>query len=305
MSNALTRRDFLLKSAATAAASAALGGCSQQVGPDGAAAAASRPTGLKKAVYWGMLPDGMSIEDRCKLARDVGFAGVEAPTTPDPAVADQMRAAADKAGIRIHSVMNSDHWKYPLSSADPEVVNKGVACMEASFRNAKAWGADTVLLVPGVVDPKTRYADAYERSRKVIRERLLPPAAKAGVVIGIEEVWNKFLLSPLEFASFVDSFRSRWVRAYFDVGNIVAYGYPQDWIRTLGGRIVKIHVKDFHAGKHQFVPLLEGSIDWKEVRLALREVGYGGWVTAELPGGDEKYLRDVSERMTKIIDGRV
>ncbi len=161
-----------------------------------------------------------------------------------------------------------------------------------------------MLLVPAVVNAETSYMDAWARSTAVIRQQLIPVAAETGVVIAVEDVWNKFLLSPPEFARYVDQFKSKWVRAYFDVGNIVAYGDPQDWIRTLGRRIAKIHVKDFDAGKHKFVPLLEGSIDWKAVRAALNEIGYSGFITAELPGGDEKYLRDVSERMSRIIEGK-
>jgi hexulose-6-phosphate isomerase len=274
----------------------------------GEAAPGAGPAGaveLKKALEFSMLPGGLSIEDRFKLARDLGFAGVEAGTIDDPKIVAQMREAADKSGVRIHSVMNMVHWKYPLSSGDPAVVKKSVAGMVTSLHNAKAFGADTVLLVPGVVNAETSYMDAWARSTAVIRQQLIPVAAETGFVIALEEVWNKFLLSPPEFARYVDQFKSKWVRAYFDVGNIVAYGYPQDWIRTLGNRIAKVHLKDFDAGKHKFVPLLEGSIDWKAVRQALLDVGYAGFLTAELPGGDEKYLRDVSERMSRIIEGRV
>jgi L-ribulose-5-phosphate 3-epimerase len=303
MSDALSRREFLAKSVVTTAATAALGGCAMQRGEPAAAAGPAKATELKKAVEWSMLPGGLGIEDRFKLARDVGFAGVEAPTTEDPKVVGQMREAAEKSGVRIHSVMNMAHWKCPLSSGDPAVVREGVAGMVTSLHNAKAFGADTVLLVPGVVNAETSYMDAWGRSTSAIRQQLIPVAAETGIVIAVEDVWNKFLLSPPEFARYVDQFKSKWVRAYFDVGNIVAYGYPQDWIRTLGRRIAKIHVKDFDAGKHKFVPLLEGSIDWKVVGQALSEVGYSGYITAELPGGDEKYLQDVSERMSRIIEG--
>ncbi len=302
MSSPLSRREFLVKSMATTAATAAIAGSAV---PRAAAqpAAGGKKGKLRKALGWGMLPDDLSIDDRFKLARDVGFEGVEAPTTDDDKTVARLRDAADKAGVCIHSVMNMAHWANPLSSSDPAVVEKSVAGMITSLNNAKAFGADTVLLVPAVVNPQTRYADAYKRSTAVIRERLLPVAEKLGIVIAVENVWNKFLLSPIEFASYVDQFKSKCLRAYFDCGNIVAYGFPQDWIRTLGDRIAKIHVKDFDAGKHQWKPLLEGSVDWKEVRAALLEVGYAGWITAELGGGDEKYLREVSTRMTKIIEG--
>lgn len=268
-----------------------------------ATSAAPDPKGsLKKAVLISMLPSQMSYGDRFKLAVDVGFQGMEAQTVTDPKTADQIKEAADQAGLRIHSVMNMDHWKYPLSSDDPAVVERSLKGMETSLRNAKLWGADTVLLVPAVVNPKTRYRDAYTRSQEQIR-KLIPLAKELGVIIAVEEVWNKFLLSPIEFAKYVDEFNSPWVKAYFDVGNVVLYGYPQDWIRTLGPRIVKFHLKDFHSDTRQFVGLREGSIDWPEVRRAIGEIGFNGFLTVELKGGDAAYLRDVSARVDKIFAG--
>lgn len=303
MMNPTTRRTFLVQSVGAAAAAAiARGARAQEPAAAGVAPSAGRAE-IRKALYWGMFPESMTAADRFRLARDAGFEGVEVPTIRDQKLLDEMRKASEASGVRVHSIMNSDHWSQPLSSADPEVVRKGIACMEMSMRNAKALGADTVLLVPAVVNPQTPYNEAWTRSTGALRD-LAAKARDLGIVIGIEDVWNKFLLSPREFAEYVDQFQTPHVRAYFDIGNIVAYGYPQDWIRTLGKRIVKLHVKDFDAGKHKFVPLLEGSIDWKEVRRALDEIGYKGFMTAELPGGDEKYLRDVSERMSRIIEGR-
>jgi L-ribulose-5-phosphate 3-epimerase len=259
---------------------------------------------IKKAVLLGMLPRNMSIPDRFKLARDCEFEEIECPTTPDPQAAGEMRKAAETTGLRIHSVMNSDHWRFPLSSSDPEVVAKCVAGMETSLRNAAEWGADTVLLVPAVVDSKTSYGDAWKRSQERIK-RMIPMADKLKVVIAVEEVWNKFLLSPLEFARYVDDFKSKWVRAYFDVGNVVLYGFPQDWIRTLGPRIVKLHFKDFKFAKRtaEFVNLRDGEIDWKEIHAALVQIQYKGSATVELAGGDAAYLTDVSKRVDLILEG--
>jgi hexulose-6-phosphate isomerase len=164
--------------------------------------------------------------------------------------------------------------------------------------------------VPAVVDAQTTYAQAWERSQRQIRE-LIPLAEQLKVIIGIEEVWNKFLLSPLEFARYIDEFQSPWIRAYFDVGNVVISGYPQDWIRTLGKRIVKVHIKDFsfkadptiHKRVPDFVPLLEGEIDWKAVHAAFAEIGYRGTATVELPGGDAAYLQEVNRRFDRILNG--
>ena len=226
----------------------------------------------------------------------------------DPKEADEIGDASVKTGLVVHSVMNSDHWQYPLSSADPAVVAKSVAGMETSLRNAKVWGAGVVLLVPAVVNPQTSYKDAWTRSQKVIKERILPLAQELKVVVGIEEVWNKFLLSPVEHARYVDEFASPWVKAYLDVGNMVFYGYPQDWIRTLGPRIVRVHLKDFQVdrekGTFTWKNLGEGDIDWPEVRKAFSEVGYDGWVTTEVDGGDAAYLKDVGVRVDRFLAGQ-
>ena len=203
--------------------------------------------------------------------------------------------------------MNAEHWRSPLSSADAAVVAKSVAGMETSLRNAKHWGAEIVLLVPAVVNPETGYQDAWTRSQKVIRERILPLATELKVIVGIEEVWNKFLLSPLELNRYVDEFASPFVRAYVDVGNMVFYGYPQDWIRTVGKRIVRLHLKDFKLdrpnGKFEWKNLGEGDIDWLEVRKALTDIGYQGWATVEISGGDAAYLKDVSARFDRFLAG--
>src|SRR5689334_24674948 len=146
-----------------------------------------------------MTPKTMSILERFQVAKDAGFEAIECNTEPDAAKAEEMLAASKKAGLPIHSVMNSEHWKSPLSSSDPAVVEKSMEGMRTSLHNAKLWGADTVLLVPAVVNPETPYAVAWERSQKKIRE-LMKLAAELKVIIGVEEVWNKFLLSPIEFA---------------------------------------------------------------------------------------------------------
>jgi len=293
----LDRRRFLETAAAVSALAA--------LRPRAAAAAGGAP---KKAVLISMLPKELGFRDRFQVALDAGFAGIEMQTVADPRQADEIKEASAKTGLRIHSVMNMDHWSSPLSSADPEVVARSVAGMETSLRNAKLWGADAVLLVPAVVNPQTSYQDAWTRSQKVIRERLLPLAQELKVVIGVEEVWNKFLLSPLEFVRYVDELASPWIRAYFDVGNVVFYAYPQDWIRTLGSRIAKVHLKDFQLdranGRFNWKNLGEGDIDWVEVRKAFSDVGYDGWVTTEISGGDAAYLKDVVARLDRFLAGQ-
>jgi len=273
-----------------------------------AQAPATAPQGrLIKSLVIGMLPEKLSYADRFKMAADVGFEGVEAYTTSDQLEVEEIKKAAENANIKIVSVMNQAHWEYPLSSSDPAVVEKSIEGMKTSLHNAKLWGADAVLLVPAVVNPQTSYSDAWTRSQKQIR-RLIPLAAELRVVIAVEQVWNKFLLSPLEMARYIDEFKSPWVKSYLDVGNMVLFGYPQDWIRTLGKRISKVHLKDFKVKSKGFSPFVaefvnlgDGDVNWPEVRKALTEVGYSGPVTAELDEGDEAYLRDVGQRIDRLL----
>jgi L-ribulose-5-phosphate 3-epimerase len=259
---------------------------------------------IKKAVEFSMLPKSLTVADAFQLAKDSGFEEIECPTTPDPARAEAMLAASKNTGVRIHSVMNQAHWAFPLSSSDPAVVEKSLEGMYTSLQNAKLWGADTVLLVPAVVNAEVSYAQAWERSQRQIR-KLIPMAQESKVVIGIEEVWNKFLLSPLEFARYVDSFESPWIKAYFDVGNVAISGYPQDWIRVLDKRIVKLHIKDFKFEKNvaSWVPLKEGQIDWHAVHASLDAIHYKGTATVELSGGDADYLKEVNRRFEQILSG--
>jgi L-ribulose-5-phosphate 3-epimerase len=275
------------------------------------AAAALLPqaeTPRRKAVLISMLDKELPYAARFRAARDAGFDAIEMQTIAREDEAAEVRDAARAAGLRIHSVMNMDHWRFPLSSSDRDVVNRSVAGMETSLRNAARWGADTVLLVPAVVDATTSYGDAWTRSQQVIRERLLPLARELKVIVAVEEVWNKFLLSPLEFARYVDELDSPWLKAYFDVGNVVFYGYPQDWIRSLGPRIAKGHLKDFHLdrpnGRFAWTNLGDGDIDWRDVRRAFDDVGYRGYFTTEVAGGDTAYLRDLAGRVDRFLAGQ-
>jgi hexulose-6-phosphate isomerase len=268
----------------------------------------AQPAGIRKSILINMLPKELPYAQRFAMARAAGFDAIEMQTVTRDDEAAEIKEAAASAGLRIHSVMNMDHWRLPLSSSDPDVVRRGVLGMETSMRNAKLWGADAVLLVPAVVDATTGYADAYQRSQQAIRERLLPMARDLKVVIAVEEVWNKFLLSPMEFARYLDELESPWLKAYFDVGNVVLYAFPQDWIRTLGPRIVKIHLKDFNFdrrnGTFAWKPIGEGDIDWVEVRRALQEIKFDGFVTTEVSGGDAAYLQEVSVRVDRFLAGR-
>jgi hexulose-6-phosphate isomerase len=297
------RRRFLKTLAAVAAAGGHAGIlAAQKPSPPAGASAA----GIRKSTLIDMLPRELSYAERFAMARTAGFEAIEMQTVTRPDEAAEIKEASQKTGLRIHSVMNSAHWRDPMSSADPAVLNRSVQGMETSLRNAVLWGADAVLLVPGVVDAANAYRDVWTRSQRAIRERLLPMARDMKVIIAVEEVWNKFLLSPLEFARYVDEFESPFVKAYFDVGNVVLFAFPQDWIRTLGPRIVKVHLKDFKLEKstYSWKNLGEGDIDWIEVRKALGEVGYNGYVTTEVSGGDAAYLADLAVRVDRFLAGQ-
>src|SRR5215203_2552231 len=203
-----SRRRFLESAAALPLAAATVTSASAQGAPGPTPAGGATP---KPAVLISMLPAG-PFADRFAAAKTAGFEAIEMQTLADAAEVEAARAASASVGIAIHSVMNMEHWRSPISSADPAVVARSVAGMETSLRNAKAWGAGTVLLVPAVVDPQTSYKDAWTRSQRVIKERLLPLAGDLNVVIAIEEVWNRFLLSPLEMVRYVDELESPWAK---------------------------------------------------------------------------------------------
>lgn len=260
---------------------------------------------MKKGIYFGSLPTKLSLVERFKLAHDAGLQGVEIPSDFETeAQVSEIREAAASQGVEIHSVMASSHWQFPLSSTDEDVREKAVAGIEHALQVAKWAGASTVLVVPAVVTEDVSYGAAYDLSHKSITE-LLPAAEAVGVNIALENVWNKFLLSPLEFRDYVDSFNHPLVKAYFDVGNIVIYGFPHQWIDILSHRIAKIHIKDFSVPKRDFVPLLTGSVDFPRVMNALRGVGYNDYLTAELapyPYYVEQFILDTGAHLQRIVE---
>jgi L-ribulose-5-phosphate 3-epimerase len=299
MDTGINRREFLLRSSSIAIGAALLGSSAMEQPP-----AAS---GIKKGVCIGVLPEGMTVPEKFEVAKRAGFDGIEPNTLNSADEVQRYKEAAEKTGVKITSIMNSDHWKYPLSDNDPEVVKKCIEGLKTSMHNAHDLGAGAVLLVPGVVTADVRYADVYRRSQDQIR-KLLPLAKELKVIIAIENVGNRFLLSPLEMARYVDEFKSPWVRSYFDIGNVVSIGYPQDWIRTLGKRVSRVHIKRFEPGTDhpKFDPKDRRTqgIDWPDVRKAFNEVGYNGWITAEVKSGDENYVKEVSTRMDRIFSGQ-
>ncbi len=258
---------------------------------------------LKKAVKYGMIKvPGASIEDKFKLIKSLGFEGVEfdSPNTLDR---DEAARARDKTGIKIHGVIDSVHWQIRLSDPDPAVRAKGVEALRTAIGDAKFYGADTVLLVPGKVsNPQTEnYDQCYARSQAEIR-KVIPQASEAGVKIAIEVVWNDFITTPEQLIAYVDDFQTPTVGVYFDCSNMLKYGVPPaTWIRKLGKRMLKFDFKGY-SHKNKWVPIGEGDEDWPEVLKALDDVEYHGWATSEVSGGGEKELRDIAQRMNRVLD---
>lgn len=287
MTPPLDRRQFLATAGSLALASAT------------PAFAAEEPTTWKKAFMLGQTSG--AILPTFEMLKEAGFEGVEM-ISPNKLDRDEVLKARDKTGIVIHGVSGGVHWSKPLSSPDPAVVKEGIAAILTEIDDVSAYGGDTVLVVPGVVTDKVSHREVYERSQAAIKT-LIPAASQKGVKLAIEEVWNKFLLSAPEMSRYIDEFQSDMVAAYFDVGNVVEYGYPQEWIRELGKRIVKIHIKEYAKPKRFSYALGEGEINWPEVKAALRDIGYKGWITAEVGMGDLAQMKDVVERMSKLLDG--
>lgn len=267
-----------------------------------------RPVSIRKAVKFGMIDEDLSVHGKFELLQELGYDGVEM-SSPNELDNAEVIAARDATGLPIHGVVDSVHWNKTLSDPDADVRAEGLAGLETALRDAKAYGASTVLLVPAVVNADVSYDDAYTRSQAEIR-KILPLAQELGVRIAIENVWNQFLLSPLECARYIDDFQSRWIGAYFDIGNVVNFGWPEQWIRILGDRIMKLDVKEYSRELRDSsgpfagfrVPLGEGSVDWPAVLEALADIEYEGWATAEVEGGDRARLQEIADGMNRVFE---
>jgi hexulose-6-phosphate isomerase len=272
------------------------------------AAGAKKVRKLEKALMWGMIGAGKNVLEKLELAKQAGFAGVELDSPTKEFTVDEALDALKRTGMRVADVVDSVHWSKPLSDPDPAVRDEGRAALEGALRDARRYGTDSVLLVPAVVHAKVSYAEAWERSTAEIR-KVLPLAAELKVTISIENVWNHFLLSPLEAARYVDQFESPWVGWHMDMGNIVLYGWPEQWIQVLGQRIRRLHVKEYSRKKLDEqgrwkgfdAELGEGDCNWPAIVTALDAIGYTGWASAEVGGGGLDRLKDVSSRMDRIL----
>jgi hexulose-6-phosphate isomerase len=302
MKSNYSRRDFL-KTSSGALALAALSPAAFAAEPS----AAKAP--LKKAIMLATVGFPGSTAEKFKANKEAGFAGIEPMSHMDTA---EVLKARDENGLEIPSVCCATHWKENIASPNPAERERSLEGLKQALRDAKKYGATSVLFVAGKVDKGLSYADAYKRSQEEIR-KAIPLAEELGVKIAIENVWNNFLLSPLEAARYVDEFNSPAIGWHFDIGNIYRYGWPEQWISILGKRILKLHFKEFSTKKMQSeglhkgfdVQYLEGTNDWASIMKSLNAIGYNGWGIAEpaypKPAVDADGLKNISGRLDKIF----
>jgi hexulose-6-phosphate isomerase len=268
--------------------------------------ASNEPPAFKKEIKFHLFDGENPLVEKFRTLASLGFEGVELRCPNDDRERAEVLRARDQTGLSIHGVLNAGNWSQPFSSPDPTVRAKGAETLRAALREASAYGASTVLVIPAVVSEEVSYQEAWERSQKSIRT-VLPTAEKLDVTIAFENVWNHFLLGPIEFATYIDAFESEHVGAYLDIGNTITNGWPEHWLRVLGDRVVKVDVKDrtrerFNGrGQAARTKLGDGSCDWAAVRAALRDIGYDGWATAEVQGGGRDRMQEVSERMSQVL----
>ena len=301
------RRSFLERLGVGAAALSGLGlAGTRRSSADAPAAAAStpRPARVRTATKFHMLESEAPVRERFRAILEAGFEGVEF-RSPNDYDTDAIVEARDATGLEVIGVVAG--WKN-FGSTDEAELKRSHEELRTALQDAADYGASLVLLVPETVDAEMPYDQAYDRSIREIT-KALPRAEALGVRIGIENVWNNFLLSPREFASYVDAFESEWLGAYFDIGNVAKHGWPEQWIRILGDRILRLDAKGFSVdimnergpGAGFEADIGAGTIDWAAVRAALDDVGYQGWAVAEESGGDAARLQTVAEQMTRVL----
>ncbi len=277
------------------------------------AALAATESRYTKGICSIIFPKDVALPDKFRRAKAAGFDAMEmriGEEIPLQSTAEQLRdlsRAAQDSGIRIATLWASQPLhENPLNSASVEVRARGVAQLRRSIEIANAVNCDAILLYPGSVTKDLGYQVTWTRFTEEL-SKAIPDAAQARVYLNMENVWNRFLVSPLEMRQFIDQFHSVWLQSHFDIGNIMQYGIPQDWIGVLGPRIRRVHVKDYKlaAGSAQgrFVDLLEGDVDWKAVMAAFRATGYSGYMTPEISyhSGQPDQLQTVSRQLDTIL----
>ncbi len=289
----MNRRQFLQRSTVATLGFAALSARAQTT-------AKSAP--YKKGIMWGTISAKGSVLEKMQAVKAAGFDGIEAMSPMDQA---EVLKARDATGLEIPSVCGEKHWGKPLSHPDAKVREEGLEALKQTLRDAKAYGAGSILLVPGVVNNEVTFDECWKRSIEQIK-LAIPLAEELGVKISIENVWNNFITTEEQAVRYLDEIASPWVGWHFDCGNIIRYGDPVEWIRKLGKRIYRVHVKEYSrdramrsgkVGEGFSAPLLEGANNWAGIMKALREVGYSNYLITEQGGK----LEDLSSALDKII----
>lgn len=301
MNSALSRREFLRTTGAVVALAAAAATTFAADSP----APAKRE--YKKGIMWGTVGVKGSVLEKMRAVKAAGFDGVEMTSHLDQA---EVLAARAETGLEINSVCGAHHWAKPLSHPDAKIRAEGLAALQQTLREAKAYGANSSLLVPGVVNNDVTFDDCWQRSIAQIR-LAIPRAEELGVKISLENVWNNFITTEDVAVRYLDEINSPWVQWHFDVGNIIRYGDPIAWIKALGKRITRVHIKEYSRDRAMRtgdvwqgfrVPLLEGANNWPGIMKALDDIGYREYLITEQPGGDTpEGLRDLCQRLDKII----
>jgi L-ribulose-5-phosphate 3-epimerase len=293
-----SRRHFIQSLSSTALIAASGGIMAQE--------AAKPARKLRKAIMGGTLGIKGTLIEKYKAAKEAGYEGVEpAGGMNNQEVID----ALGQSGLQAASVCCHTHWKQTLTHDDPKIREEGLQGVLTTLRDAKAYGADSILVVPGVVSETVPYDVAWERSITEIK-KAVPLAKELGVKISIENVWNNFILSPLEAVRYLDEVGDPIVGWHFDIGNVLRYGWPEQWIKVLGNRINRIHVKEYSTKKMKEegvwkgfdCDLTEGDNNWPAIMKALDTAGYSGWAISEQRGGiSSGGLKMLTERMDKIF----
>ncbi len=290
------RREFFRNVAAAAAFSAV---------PSMAAEAPKRA--LKKAVNLGMSKAGATVLEKFQIIKEAGFHGVEV-NRPDVIEIGEILTAKAATGLEIAGVICTTHWGKPLNHPDEHVREQGLNGLKLALKEAGELGCGRVLLVPGVVKADMPYDDCWKYSVAAIKQAAIW-AQEANTKIAVENVWNQFLTSPMEAVRFLEEIDSPSVGWHLDIGNIVTYGWPEQWVRILGTRILNLHIKEFSRKKRDAeglwkgfqTELGEGDVNWAAVMKALDATGYNGYGIAEVPGGDVPRMQFLSQRMDQLF----
>jgi L-ribulose-5-phosphate 3-epimerase len=264
-------------------------------------------SGLKKGLSQIILGGQSLIADGVQLARDTGYEGLEilmtdgGELTPEAGEAEyrQVRQLGEKAGIAFPSLCGGSRRGRSLTADDPADRQLGIEMHTKLLEAAAGLGIDTVLTTGGGVSPAVPYDVAFQRLEEGLKA-LAPVAERTRVNLALENVWNKLLLSPLEARDLIDRIGSQYVGWYFDTGNVILFGFPEQWIRILGPRIKKVHFKDFKRQGYQWTQLMDGDVDWPAVMRELRGAGYDDYVISEVDGDKETYA-ETRRRMEKIL----